>query len=92
MPRMPDDLGISPSATLTDVAMCINHHRLATPRIYVCVHATVQLTADTRLVPGLIAQVNYGKHKQCDAGDYKHFSAPPSFVFDVFKQGEIDGY
>ena len=89
---MPADLDISQSATLTDVAMCVNRYRLATPGIYVCVHAQVQLIPEIRLVPGLIAQVNYGKHKQCDAGDYKLFSGPPNFVFDVFKEGEIGEY
>ncbi len=89
---MNEDLDIGQSATLTDLAMCINHYRLSTPGLYVCVHIPVQLDAETRLTPGIVAQVNSGRFKQCEPGDYSHFTGPPNFVLDVFKEGEQEKY
>ena len=89
---MKDELNIAQAATLADVSMCINHYRLSTPGLYVCVHVPVQLDKKTRIVPGLIAQVNCGKHKQCDPGSYDYFSGPPNFVFDCFKDDQADEY
>lgn len=89
---MIEDLDIGQSATLTDLAMCINHYRLSTPGLYVCIHVPVQLDAETRLTPGLIAQVNTGRFKQCDPGNYTYFTGPPNFVLDVFKEGEQEKY
>lgn len=82
------ELDVGQSATLTDVAMCINHYRLSTPGMFVCVHVPVQLNEATRIVPGVIAQVNYGKFKQCDVVDFNFFSGPPNFVFDVFRDSQ----
>ncbi|WP_113957749.1 Uma2 family endonuclease [Roseimicrobium gellanilyticum] len=76
------DLDIMQAATLADVAMCVNHYRMSTLGLFVCVHAQVRL-GDAVFVPGLVAQVNQGKFKQCDPGDYDYFSGPPNFVFDV---------
>lgn len=89
---MNPELDIGQSATLTDIATCINHYRFSTPGLYVCVHAPVQLDSKTRIVPGVIAQVNYGIHKQCNAGSNGCFSGPPNFVFDVFKDNEKEEY
>jgi hypothetical protein len=87
-----EGLDIGQSATLTDVAMCVNHYRLSTPGLYVCVHVPVQLDKDTRIILGLIAQGGRGKFKQCDPGDYKFFTGPPNFVFDVFREGQEEEY
>jgi hypothetical protein len=43
----------------------------------------VQLSAEEWEVPGLVAMVNYGRKKQCEAGD-EAFHGPPNFVLDVF--------
>ncbi|NKB68474.1 MAG: hypothetical protein GKR89_15535 [Candidatus Latescibacteria bacterium] len=86
------ELDIGQSATLTDFAMCVNHYRLSTPGLYVCVHVPVQLDEETRIIPGLIAQVNSGPHKQCDPGSYTYFSGPPNFVFDAFGDNQKDEY
>jgi hypothetical protein len=87
-----EELDIGQSATLTDFAMCVNHYRLSTPGMYVCVHVPVQLDEETRIVPGLIAQVNSGKHTQCDPGNYSCFTGPPNFVFDAFRDDQRDEY
>lgn len=75
---------INQSAMLVDMTTCLNHYRLATPGIYVCVHAQVQLTDDIMITPSLIAQVNHGPAKQCqtgeESGDYDRFYGPPNFV------------
>lgn len=89
---MIEEMDIGQSATLTDMAMCLNHYRLSSPGLYVCVHVPVQLDEDIRVVPGVIAQVNYGKHKQCDPGDYQYFSGPPNFIFDAFRDDQQDEY
>lgn len=86
------ELDITQSATLADIASCINHYRMSTPGVYVCVHVPVQINESTRVIPGLIAQVNSGEFKQCDPGDFEYFLGPPNFVFDVFKNGQRDDY
>ena len=83
---------IEQSATLADMAMCINHYRMSTPGLYVCIHVPVQLSEGSRVVPGVIAQVNSGKFKQCDPGDYTYYSGPPNFVFDVFREEQRSEY
>jgi hypothetical protein len=86
------ELDIAQSATLTDMAMCINYYRLSTPGLYVCVHVPVALDENTRLIPGLIAQVNKGRFKQCNPGTYEYFAGPPNFVFDVFGDDHREAY
>jgi len=56
---MTPDLDISRSALLTDIAMCLNNYRLASPGLYCCILVPVQLDEATRLSPGvmLMAQV-----------------------------------
>jgi hypothetical protein len=76
------ELDVGQSALLTDIAMCINYYRLFSPGLYCCVHAAVQLDDGPRFCPGIIAQVNHGQFKQCDAGD--RFNGPPNFILDVF--------
>jgi hypothetical protein len=85
------ELTTSQSALLTDLALCVNRYRLFTPGIYVCVHARVQLDADTRVTPGLVAQVNHGQLKQCEPVEHG-FHGPPNFVLDVFTAGELAEY
>src|SRR5271157_5419456 len=77
------ELGVHQSALLTDLALCVNRYRLFSPGWYVCVLAKVQLSPEESEVPGLVAMVNYGRKKQCDAGD-DAFYGPPNFVLDVF--------
>jgi hypothetical protein len=86
MDKMMLDLDIIQAATLADMTSCVNHYRMYTPGLFVCVHPQVRLDGDTVLVPGLVAQVNSGKFKQCDAGSYQYFSGPPNFVFDVYRE------
>ncbi|MEZ0275933.1 MAG: Uma2 family endonuclease [Roseimicrobium sp.] len=78
-------LDIMQAATLADVASCVNHYRMYTPGVFVCIHPQVRL-GDATFTPGLVAQVNSGKFKQCDPGDYDYFSGPPNFVFDVYHE------
>jgi hypothetical protein len=47
----------------------------------------VQLSPEVSVVPGLVAMVNYGRKKQCDAGD-DAFYGPPNFILDVFDSAE----
>jgi hypothetical protein len=86
------DLDIAQSATLADMTMCLNHYRLSTPGLYICVHVPVQIDAETKIVPGLVAQVNSGVFKQCDPGDFNYFRRPPNFIFDVFKDNQGEEY
>jgi hypothetical protein len=83
---------IGESATLTDFAMCVNHYRLSTPGMHVCVHVPVQLDENTRITPGLIAPIGSGKHMQCEPVKYDYFAGPPNFVFDVFRADQRDVY
>ncbi|MEI8379186.1 MAG: hypothetical protein WCJ09_03600 [Planctomycetota bacterium] len=87
------EIGLSESALLTDIAMCINYYRLFSPGLYCCVHAPLQLDEQTRLRPGIIVMVNHGELKQCDPGpDYDCFHGPPNFVLDVFPGDNLNGY
>ena len=86
------DRSVFQSATLTDVAMCVNHYRLSTPGLFVCVHVGVALDDGFRVVPGLVAQVNSGRFKQCELGRGECFQGAPNFVFDVFGVDERDVY
>ena len=87
---------ISQSALLADMTTCLNHYRLSTPGLYVCVRPQVQFCEDVLVEPSLIGQVNSGKNKQCHTGDeggaYDRFFGPPNFVFDVFKKGDDEIY
>lgn len=79
------EIGVSESALLTDIAMCVNYYRLFSPGLYCCVHAPLQLDGEPRMRPGLLVMVNHGELKQCDPGpDYDCFHGPPNFVLDVF--------
>ena len=77
------ELGVHQSALLTDLALCVNRWRLFSPGWYVCVLTKVQLSPEVSEVPGLVAMVNYGRKKQCEAGD-EAFHGAPNFVLDVF--------
>jgi hypothetical protein len=46
--------------------------------------AKVQLSPEQSEVPGLVAMVNYGRRKQCEAHD-EAFHGAPNFVLDVFE-------
>ncbi|MBL8852190.1 MAG: Uma2 family endonuclease [Planctomycetaceae bacterium] len=87
------EIGLSESALLTDLAMCINYYRLFSPGLYCCVHAPLQLDDATCLRPGIIVMVNHGELKQCDPGpDYECFRGPPNFVLDVFPGDDLQDY
>ena len=85
------ELSLSKSVLLTDFGLCVNRYRISTPGIYVCFHVPVILDKETRFVPGLVAQVNHGRFKQCDATE-EGFKGPPNFVLDVFGPDELDEY
>jgi len=85
------ELATHQSALLTDLALCINHYRLFTPGIYVCIHVPVVLDAHTRIVPGLVSMVNYGRLRQCEPLEHG-FQGPPNFVLDVFVAGDLSEY
>lgn len=73
--------------------MCVNYYRLFTPGCYCCMHVPVQLDESTRLIPGLIAMVNYGKRKQCDVDPSQAcFMGPPNLVLDVFPRNDLQDY
>jgi hypothetical protein len=85
--------GVSESALLTDLAMCVNYYRLFSPGLYCCVHAPLQLDDQTLLRPGIIVMVNHGRLKQCDPGpNYDCFHGPPNFVLDVFPGDDLLDY
>lgn len=84
------ELDVGQSALLADIAMCINYYRLFSPGLYCCIHATVQLADGTRLVPGVVVQVNHGPLKQCEPDDC--FNGPPNFVLDVFPVDDMLDY
>jgi hypothetical protein len=85
------ELTTAKSVLLTDLALCVNHYRLFTPGIYVCLHVPVVLDENTRIVPGLIAMVNHGRLKQCEPVTLG-FEGPPNFVLDVFDADEMAEY
>src|SRR5262245_33896209 len=85
------ELSVHQSALLTDLAVCINRWRLFSPGWYVCVLAKVQLSPEESEVPGLVAMVNYGRKKQCEAHD-EAFHGPPNFVLDVFCSDDDPDY
>lgn len=74
---------IGKSATLTDLAMCINEYRVRTIGLYVCINVGVKID-NQLLYPDMIVMINYGRKKQCDP-DYKndYFVGPPNFVLDI---------
>ena len=86
------ELDLAQSTTLTDFSMCINHYRLSTPGMFVCIHVPVQLDRNVRIVPGLVGQINSGKFKQSGPKDFKYFKGPPNFVFDVFQDHQQAEY
>ena len=86
---MPPELDVSRSAIMTDIAMCLAYYRSFSPGLYCCTHVPVQLDESTRLTPGVLLMVNYGKHKQCSVDPaQKFFVGPPNFVLDVFSSDE----
>lgn len=85
------ELTTAKSVLLTDLALCVNHYRLFTPGIYVCLHVAVQFDDNTRIVPGLVAMVNHGRLKQCEPVE-DGFEGPPNFVLDVFDSDETAEY
>ena len=74
------ELSIGQSALLTDLTLCCNRYRLFTPGMYLCVHVPVILDDDTRFVPGLVAQFNHGRQKQCEPKS-EAFVGPPNFYW-----------
>lgn len=90
---MSPKIGVSESALLTDIAMCVNYYRLFSPGLDCCVHAPLQLDDGTRWQPGIIVMINHGELKQCDPGpNYDCFTGPPNFVLDVFPGDDLLDY
>lgn len=89
---MTHELDVGRSALLTDIAMCIAYYRSFSPGLYCCTLVPVQLDESTRLCPGVMVMVNYGKHKQCSVDPSGQcFTGPPNFVLDVFGE-DLAGY
>ncbi len=88
-----EQVSIGKSALLTDLGLCINYYRLSTPGMYVCIHATVQIDKNTRIIPGITAMVNSGKFKQCKP-DFENnaFYGAPNFVLDVVDENDSISY
>jgi hypothetical protein len=74
---------IGKSATLTDLAMCINEYRVRTVGSYACISVGVKIESQI-LYPDMIVMINYGRKKQCEP-DYEndYFVGPPNFVLDI---------
>jgi hypothetical protein len=74
---------IGKSATLTDIAMCINKYRILTPGLYACINIGVKINGQIEY-PDLIVMVNSGNKKQCEP-DYEnnYFNGPPNFIVDI---------
>ena len=74
---------IGKSATLTDIAMCINKYRILTPGLYACINIGVKVNGHIEY-PDLMVMVNSGSKKQCEP-DYENncFNGPPNFVVDI---------
>lgn len=90
---MTPELDVNRSAILTDMAMCLAYYRSFSPGLYCCTHVPVQLDGSTRLTPGVLLMVNYGKHKQCSVDpSQQFFVGPPNFVLDVFSREEDSEY
>ena len=88
---MAQELDVGRSALLTDIAMCIAYYRSFSPGLYCCTLVPVQLDESTRLCPGVLVMVNYGKHKQCSVDPSGScFTGPPNFVLDVFGEDLAD--
>lgn len=74
---------IGKSATLTDLAMCINEYRVRTVGLYACISVGVKI-GDVLVYPDMIVMINYGSKKQCDPDyDNNYFVGPPNFVLDI---------
>lgn len=74
---------IGKSATLTDIAMCINKYRILTPGLYACINIGVKINGHIEY-PDLIVMMNSGNKKQCEP-DYEnnYFNGPPNFIVDI---------
>jgi len=74
---------IGKSATLTDLAMCINEYRVRTVGLYACIRVGVKI-GNKVLYPDMIVMINCGRNKQCNP-DYEndYFVGPPNFVLDI---------
>jgi hypothetical protein len=90
---MTPELDVNQSAVLTDMAMCLAYYRSFSPGLYCCIHTPVQLDDSTRITPGVLLMVNYGKHKQCEVDPSQgFFRGGPNFVLDVFSSGDASSY
>ena len=74
---------IGKSATLTDLAMCINAYRVRTVGLYACIRVGVKIE-DQLIYPDMIVMIGHGRNKQCNP-DYEnnYFVGPPNFVLDI---------
>ena len=78
-------LSVGLSALLADVSLCLNHYRLASPGVYCCIHAEVELGSGFRFTPGVTLMVNHGRHRNATPEpDYELFRGSPNFIADVF--------
>jgi hypothetical protein len=78
-------LDIVRSALLTDISMCLAYYRMSSPGLYCCTLVPVQLDENTRLTPGVMLMVNYGRHKQCTTEpSHQFFTGPPTSSWTSF--------
>lgn len=81
---------IGKSATLTDLAMCINHYRVQTVGLYACIRVGVKLNEEL-IFPDLMVMINSGRRKQCTPDyDNDYFVGPPNFVLDVYDDADMN--
>lgn len=74
---------IGKSATLTDLAMCINGYRVRTVGLYACINVGVKI-GDQLLYPDMIVMIGHGIKKQCEPDfENDYFVGPPNFVLDI---------
>lgn len=86
-------ISIGHSALLTDLAMCLNWYRLASPGLYCCVHPTLELPNGHVVAPGVVVMVNHGAHKHATPEpEYERFRGAPNLIADVFPSASSEEY
>ena len=83
--RKMENWSIGKSATLTDLAMCINHYRVRTVGLYACIRVGVKLKNSHDLIyPDFMVMIGSGSRKQCYADhDRNYFVGPPNFILEI---------
>lgn len=78
-------ISVGHSALLTDLAMCLNWYRLASPGLYCCVRATLELPDGHVYAPDVLVMVNHGEHKSATPEpEFERFRGAPNLIVDVY--------